>query len=69
MDDLDDGRRAETVLEEIGVAVVDNPTALARWKEAAQPVIARWIAEMEGKGIDGQALIDRAKSLIAEKSA
>ena len=36
----------------------------ARWKEAAQPVIERWIADMDGAGIDGQALIDEAKALI-----
>lgn len=41
---------------------------VARWKEAAQPVISRWIADMDEKGIDGQALIDRAKALIAEKA-
>lgn len=59
---------------DIAVAAGNNIVQLdeaevARWKEAAQPVIARWVAEMETKGIDGQALIDRAKSLIAEKSA
>ena len=42
---------------------------VARWKEAAQPVITRWVDEMSGMGIDGQALIDQAKALIAEKSA
>jgi TRAP-type C4-dicarboxylate transport system substrate-binding protein len=42
---------------------------VARWKEAAQPVIDRWVAEMDAKGIDGQALIDRAKQLIDEKTA
>ena len=36
------------------------------WKEASSPVVARWIADMEGRGIDGQALIDRAKALIVE---
>ncbi len=36
------------------------------WKEASKPVVARWIADMETRGIDGQALIDRAKALIAE---
>jgi TRAP-type transport system periplasmic protein len=40
-----------------------------RWKAAAEPVTARWIAEMATKDIDGQALIDRARALIAEKSA
>jgi TRAP-type C4-dicarboxylate transport system substrate-binding protein len=34
------------------------------WKAAAQPVIDNWIAEMTAKGIDGQALIDEARSLI-----
>ncbi|APE44014.1 C4-dicarboxylate ABC transporter [Sulfitobacter alexandrii] len=42
---------------------------VARWKEAAQPVIDRWVAEMDGKGLDGQGLIDRAKALIAEKTS
>jgi TRAP-type transport system periplasmic protein len=41
---------------------------VARFKEAAQPVIQRWVAEAEGKGFDGQALIDRAKALIKDKS-
>lgn len=58
---------------DIAVAAGNNIIELdeaevARWKEAAQPVIARWVAEMDGQGIDGQALIDQAKALIAEKS-
>lgn len=39
---------------------------VARWKEAAEPVIARWVAEMDEKGIDGAALIEQAKALIAK---
>jgi TRAP-type C4-dicarboxylate transport system substrate-binding protein len=42
---------------------------VARWKAAAQPVIDRWVADMDAQGIDGQALIARAKELIDEKSA
>ena len=34
------------------------------WREAAQPVYDEWIAEMEGRGIDGQALIDEARALM-----
>ncbi|UOA28505.1 TRAP transporter substrate-binding protein [Pseudosulfitobacter sp. DSM 107133] len=41
---------------------------VARWKEAAQPVIDRWVADMDAKGIDGQALIDQAKGLIDQYS-
>lgn len=38
----------------------------ARWMAAAEPVVSEWIAEMDGIGVDGQALIDAAKALIAE---
>jgi len=35
-----------------------------KWKAAAQPVIDNWVAEMKGKGVDGQALLDEARALI-----
>ncbi|WP_037314108.1 TRAP transporter substrate-binding protein [Ruegeria halocynthiae] len=38
----------------------------AVWATASQPVYDAWLAEMSEKGIDGQALIDRAKALMAE---
>jgi TRAP-type C4-dicarboxylate transport system substrate-binding protein len=31
-----------------------------------QPVIDRWVAEMKGNGVDGQALVDEARALIAK---
>ena len=34
------------------------------WREMAQPIYAEWIADMEARGIDGQALIDEARMLI-----
>ena len=37
-----------------------------RWKAKSQPVVDRWIADMETKGIDGGALIDEARALIAK---
>ncbi|MGI3170039.1 TRAP transporter substrate-binding protein [Pseudooceanicola sp. C21-150M6] len=39
---------------------------VARWQAAAQPVTSGWIDEMATRDIDGQALIDRARTLIAE---
>ncbi|MDU8912288.1 TRAP transporter substrate-binding protein [Aestuariicoccus sp. MJ-SS9] len=39
---------------------------VARWKAAAEPVVERWIADMDSKGIDGAALIEQAKALIAK---
>ena len=37
-----------------------------RWKAAAQPVVDRWVKDMKGRGIDGAALIEKARSLIAK---
>ena len=37
---------------------------LDAWREAAQPVYDQWLTEMEGRGIDGQALIDEARALM-----
>ncbi|NUH66601.1 TRAP transporter substrate-binding protein [Sulfitobacter sp. S0837] len=36
------------------------------WREAAQPIYDEWIAEMKEKDIDGQALIDEARALMAD---
>lgn len=43
-----------------------SPAETKRWKEAAKPVIAGWIAELKGKGIDGQALVDDVERLVAK---
>jgi len=48
--------------------VVLDEAEVARWKAASKPVIERWIAEMEGRGIDGDALIDKANALIEQHS-
>jgi len=37
---------------------------LDAWKAVSQPIIDEWIADMETKGIDGQALIDEARALM-----
>ncbi|CUJ97016.1 Neu5Ac-binding protein [Ruegeria denitrificans] len=36
------------------------------FEAALEPVAARWIAEMNEKGIDGQAIYDRAVSLVSQ---
>ncbi len=38
----------------------------ARWKTAAQPVIDTWVKDMQGKGVDGAALLADAKALVAK---
>lgn len=58
------------IAEEAGNTIVELDEAeVARWKEASQPVVERWIADMGERDIDGQALIDRARGLIADHSA
>lgn len=65
----DNDAPAKKIAEEAGnTVVVLDEAEVARWKEAAKPVVERWKADMEKKGIDGQALIDRATALIDEKS-
>lgn len=46
-----------------------DETETARWRAAAEPVYDRWIAMMDDLGIDGAALVERARELIAEAHA
>lgn len=46
--------------------IVLDAKETARWKEAAQKVTEAWIAEMKGKGIDGQMLVDDVRALVAK---
>lgn len=61
--DMDPGARK--IAEDAGntITVLDQ-AEVDRWKEAAQPVVDQWTADMDAKGIDGTALIEKAKSLI-----
>jgi hypothetical protein len=36
-----------------------------QWAAIVEPLYARWVADMQGRGIDGQALIDEARALMA----
>ncbi len=54
---------------ELAVALGNNIVTLSQeetqvWRDAAQPIYDAWIADMESKGIDGQALIDEARALM-----
>lgn len=39
------------------------------WKAAAEPVIAKWVDDAAAKGLDGQGLLDEARSLIEKYTA
>lgn len=53
-----------------GNNIITIPEAdVAAWRAVAQPIYDTWIADMAGRGIDGQALIDEARSLMAAYAA
>ncbi len=56
---------------ELAVAAANNIITLSaedaqKWRAAAQPVYDKWAAEMDGKGLDGKAMIAEAQALIAK---
>ena len=56
---------AREIAVEAGNNIVTLDEAeVQRWKDASQPVIDRWVAEMDAQGIDGNALIEQARALI-----
>lgn len=46
--------------------VVLSEAETAAFRERLEPVVQRWIKEVAGKGIDGKALVEKARSLIAK---
>lgn len=48
------------------ITLTDEETQV--WRDAAQPIYEEWVADMDSKGKDGQALIDEARALIAKYS-
>lgn len=65
--DFDAPAREKAVAAGNNIIQLDE-AEVARWKEAAQPVVERWVAEMDGKGIDGKALIEQARGLIEKNN-
>lgn len=61
---------ARAVAVELGNNIVTvSEEDAAAWSEVVQPVYATWAADMEERGLDGQALIDEARALMAEYEA
>ncbi len=48
------------------IITINQADAEANWVPIVQPIYASWVADMQTKGIDGQALIDEARALMAE---
>ena len=43
-----------------------DAAATQEWRDLSQPIYDEWVADMNKRGKDGQALIDEAKALIAK---
>ena len=63
MQDADGPSRANAVERGNNIFTVSEAGA-ALWRETAAPVYDAWIADVAGRGIDGQAMIDEAKALM-----
>lgn len=57
------------IAQGIGNSIVTLDEAeTERWKAVAQEIINDWISDMDDRGYDGQALLDRAQELIDQYS-
>ncbi len=65
MDDFD-APGLEAAKKRGNAIVVLDAAETNRWKAAAQKVTDEWIAEMKSKGIDGQALVNDVRALVAK---
>ena len=59
-----DGPARQAALDMGNNIITLNEEETQVWRDASQPIYDSWVAEMNDKGIDGQALIDEARSLM-----
>ena len=64
-----DGPARQLAVDRGNVIVELDAAQAAAWKAASRPVIDGWIAEMDGRGLDGRALVDEARALIEKYTA
>jgi len=65
MQDTDAPAR-EAALDLGNTVITLDAEATDEWRTLAQPIYQDWVADMAGRGIDGQALIDEARALMAQ---
>lgn len=59
-----DGPSRQIAVDRGNSIVTVSGADLEAWHSVAAPVIAAWVADMDSKGIDGQALLDEARALM-----
>ena len=63
---IDDGPGRASAAEKGNSITTLTPEQVEAWRAASAPTIDKWIAEVGEKGMDGAALIEEAKALIAK---
>lgn len=59
-----DGPARQLAVDRGNNIVTVSEADAAKWEEVVRPIYDSWVADMESKGIDGQALIDEARALM-----
>ncbi|HKK98368.1 MAG TPA: TRAP transporter substrate-binding protein [Marivita sp.] len=62
----DDGPSREAALDAGNNVITISEADAVAWRDAGEATTAEWIAEMDEKGIDGEALLTRAQELLDE---
>ena len=44
--------------------IIASESVIAEYKKILAPIEANWLAEMKGKGLDGDAVLNRARQII-----
>ena len=65
---MDDGPAREFALDLGNEVTTLTPEQVEAWRVAAAPTVDAWIEDVSGQGLDGAALIEEAKALIASYS-
>jgi TRAP-type C4-dicarboxylate transport system substrate-binding protein len=64
-----DGPARQIAVDRGNTIITLTGDEVEQWSAAVQPIYESWVADMNGRGIDGQALIDEARALMAEYEA
>lgn len=63
-----DGPARQFAVDRGNNIITIDQAGVEEWRTLAQPIYDEWVADMNSKGIDGQALIDEARMLIEKYS-
>jgi TRAP-type C4-dicarboxylate transport system substrate-binding protein len=66
--DQAEAEERQKALDAGGTFTIIPEADLPAWQEARQPVIDAWVASMDDAGLDGQAILDDARAMLAAQN-